>query len=109
MTRDNIALADRLQRASHRICSMILNSDLEWIDIAIEINRMRELCELEAPEKLDLFEAVYVGRFTRLWEQWRLPGEVGRAEWSAGDQEWREDVSPFGEGDDPEGWGLASA
>jgi hypothetical protein len=65
------SLAERLKRDSHRICSLILNSDLPWIDIEIEINRMREVCATEAPEKLDLFEAVYVSRFTRLWEQWR--------------------------------------
>src|SRR5690348_2555835 len=108
MTRDNIALAERLQRASHRICSMILNSDLEWIDIAIEINRMRELCEMEAPEKLDLFEAVYVGRFTRLWQQWRLPDEEG-VEWPANERAWREELPPWDEDEDADGWGLTSA
>lgn len=73
MKTQNMTLAERFKRDSHRICSLILNSDMEWIDIAIEINRMRELCEIEAPEKLELFEAIYVARFNRLWEQWRNP------------------------------------
>jgi hypothetical protein len=75
---DGLPLADWLKRESHRVCSLILNSDLEWIDIAIQIGQMRERCATEAPEKLDLFEAVYVGRFNRLWEQWRETDGKGR-------------------------------
>ncbi|MEN6627056.1 MAG: hypothetical protein ABFD69_12600 [Candidatus Sumerlaeia bacterium] len=66
-----IPLAERLRRESHRISALILNSDLPWIDIAIQINAMREMCETEAPEKAELFEAVYTSRFERLREQWR--------------------------------------
>ena len=65
-------LADYLKRESHRICALILNSDCEKIDIAIQINKLREYCLDHAPDKADLFEAVYVGRFNRLWEQWRV-------------------------------------
>lgn len=71
MHENRIPLAERLRRESHRICALILNSELEWIDIAIQINQMREMCESEAPEKAELFEALYVGRFNRLWDQWR--------------------------------------
>ena len=71
MTQQNLSLADRLKRNSHRICALILNSDLEWIDISIQINQMRQVCEQEAPEKVELFEALYVSRFRRLWDQWR--------------------------------------
>ncbi len=71
MHENRIPLAERLRRESHRICALILNSEFEWIDIAIQINQMREMCESEAPEKAELFEALYVGRFNRLWEQWR--------------------------------------
>ena len=71
MTQQNLSLADRLKRNSHRICALILNSDLEWIDISIHINQMRQVCEQEAPEKVELFEALYVSRFRRLWDQWR--------------------------------------
>ena len=67
-------LADRLKRASHRICALILNTDLEWFDISLEISRMREMCLREAPEKAELFEALYTARFERLWRQWRIQG-----------------------------------
>ena len=68
---DRLPLAERLRRDSHRICQLILNSDLDWIDIAIQINAMREMCADEAPEKLELFDALYNSRFMRLWEQWQ--------------------------------------
>lgn len=64
------SLAERLRRESDRICALILHSDLEWIDVAIQIQQMRELCRSEAPEREELFEKLYVRRFQRLWEQW---------------------------------------
>ncbi len=70
-----LPLAERLKRDAHRISALILNSDLPWIDIAIEISRMRERCEEEAPEQAELFEAIYIARFNRLWEQWREEDE----------------------------------
>ncbi|HOR27196.1 MAG TPA: hypothetical protein PLS90_06975 [Candidatus Sumerlaeota bacterium] len=75
MTSSDLPLAERLKRQSHRICTEILQSDVEWVDIAIQIERMRAMCEAEAPDKLELFEALYVARFTRLWQQWREPEE----------------------------------
>lgn len=98
------SLAEQLKRDSHRICSLILNSELEWIDIAIEINRMRELCAAEAPDKLELFEVIYVSRFVRLWEQWRAPTA------ESGDFEARPDDGGrlfSNDDDDPGDWGLA--
>jgi len=71
MSQETGSLAERLKRESHRICTLILNTDLEWIDIELQINEMRELCRAEAPEKAELFEAIYASRFERLWEQWR--------------------------------------
>jgi len=59
-----------LQRTSDRICSRILHEDIEWIDVEIDIEKMRELVRSECPEKLDLFERIYVARFRRLWDQW---------------------------------------
>jgi hypothetical protein len=73
MEHETLPLAENLKRESHRICSLILNSDLPWIDIAIQINEMREMCLEQAPEKAELFDAVYLSRFTRLWDQWRAP------------------------------------
>lgn len=71
-----LSLADQLQRAADRISNLIMHSELEWIDIAIEINELREVCRERAPEKVELFDAVYGGRFSRLWEQWRLQGDT---------------------------------
>jgi hypothetical protein len=67
--------ADTLQRGADRIAALILYSDLPEEDIALEIAALREVCEREAPDRAELFEAVYVGRFRRLWEQWRQVGE----------------------------------
>jgi hypothetical protein len=36
---------------------------------------MRQICEEEAPEKTELFERLYVSRFQRLWDQWRVKGQ----------------------------------
>lgn len=64
-------LAARLRRMSDRISSLILYSDMPWVDIAIEIEKMREICLSEAPDKPALFEHLYENRFHRLWKQWR--------------------------------------
>ena len=65
-------LATRLKRRSNRICNLILHSDMQWVDIAIEIEKMRQFVEEEAPQKIELFERLYVSRFQRLWDQWRV-------------------------------------
>ncbi len=65
-------LATRLKRRSNRICNLILHSDMQWVDIAIEIEKMRQFVEEEAPQKIELFEGLYVSRFQRLWDQWRV-------------------------------------
>ena len=59
-----------LARTSDRIGSRILHEDLEWVDIAIEIEQMRDLVRAHCPDKLDLFEHLYEARFRRLWDQW---------------------------------------
>ncbi len=64
-------LAERLRRHSDRICSLILYSDLPWIDVELEINAMRNVVEDEAPEQADLFERLYAARFRRIRDQWR--------------------------------------
>src|SRR5687768_11084123 len=90
MGEEKQSLAERLKRDSHRICALILNSDLEWIDISIEINEMRERCLAEAPDKAELFEAIYASRFERLWTQWReKKGEgCGAIEANDPEEEW---------------------
>lgn len=71
------SLSERLKRLSERISALILFSDLPWIDIEIQINQMRELCRAEAPDKLELFEALYAARFDRLRDQWRNDDDDG--------------------------------
>jgi len=67
---DGDDFAKTLARTADRICSRILHEDIEWVDIAIEIENMRELVRAQAPDKLALFERIYEARFHRIWEQW---------------------------------------
>ena len=73
---DGISLAAELQLGADRISNSIFHSDLEWIDIEIQINELRERCRERAPEKVALFDGIYGQRFVRLWEQWRLEGDT---------------------------------
>ena len=59
----------RLQREADRISVLILSTDLPQVDILIQVEKLRELCEELFPGRQDLFEMVYVRRFERLWEQ----------------------------------------
>ena len=70
--------AEELQRGADRIASLILYSDLPWVDVAIEIEKLRERCMEVDPEHLDLFENLYESRFHRLWEQWREEEQMRR-------------------------------
>ena len=63
--------AEELKRGADQIASMILYSDLPWVDIAIQIEKLRDRCREIDPEHVDLFEHLYESRFQRLWEQWR--------------------------------------
>lgn len=85
----NLSLADELRFEADKIYNLILHSDLEWIDIEIQIEALREVCRERDPAKLELFEAVYVSRFTRLWEQWHLQGDTS---WT-----WRDTPGEAGE------------
>lgn len=66
-----LPLDEQLQVGADRVCNMILFSDMEWIDIQIEANKLRDVCLDNAPDKIDLFDSVYSSRFERLWAQWR--------------------------------------
>jgi hypothetical protein len=70
---NSMTYAEMLRRAADRISSLILYSDYPWVDIAIEIEKLREMVAAEFPDKMDLFEHLYISRFERLWEQWRDP------------------------------------
>ncbi len=70
-----LPLDERLHVEADRICNLILFSDMQWIDIQIEANKLRDHCLDSAPEKIDLFDSVYSSRFERLWDQWRAATE----------------------------------
>ena len=52
------------------ISGLIINTDLPWIDIAIQIEKLRNEAERLFPQRKALFELVYISRFKRLREQW---------------------------------------
>lgn len=62
--------AQTIAREADRISNMILHSDLPWIDIEIMIEQLRERVAGLYPDKMELFEHIYVSRFNRLRE-WR--------------------------------------
>jgi hypothetical protein len=66
-------IADVLRRMSDRIANMILHCDIEWIDVLVETEAMREVCRQYAPDRLDLFEMIYPPRFERLWNDFGPP------------------------------------
>lgn len=59
------------QARADEIANLILHTDLPWVDIAIRIEELRALALRLFPQKMELFEMIYVRRFRRLWEQWR--------------------------------------
>ena len=72
---DQIEREDRNYRAFQRkaddVSRLILNTDLPWVDIEIQIEKLRQEAERLYPQKMRLFDLVYVSRFRRLWNQWR--------------------------------------
>ncbi len=54
-----------------RIVSMILLPDMPRVDIEIAIRSFRSRVLEEFPGRDELFDALYVGRFRRIWEQFR--------------------------------------
>jgi len=69
--REDRERAERIKREADRISSLILYSDLPKIDIEIAIrNFRREVLEI-FPDKEELFDALYISRFKRLWKQFR--------------------------------------
>jgi hypothetical protein len=63
--------AEEFRRAADRIASLILYGDMPRIDIEIQIRELRRTVLAVFPDKGELFDALYVGRFRRLWEQFR--------------------------------------
>ena len=63
--------AEDIRRAADRISSLILHSDMQAIDIEIEIESFRRDVLGEFPDRGELFDAIYLARFRRLWSQFR--------------------------------------
>jgi hypothetical protein len=59
----------RLQREAGRIAVLILSTDLPEVDIVIQVEKLREVCEELFPGRNELFEMVHASRFARLKEQ----------------------------------------
>ena len=57
-----------------RIVSMILLPDMPRVDIEIAIRSFRLRVIEEFPGREELFDAIYTGRFRRIWEQFRQDG-----------------------------------
>jgi hypothetical protein len=68
--------ADAIRRTADRIVSLILFGDMPRIDIEIQIESFREDVLTEFPDGGDLFDAIYLARFKRIWSQFR-PDEEG--------------------------------
>jgi hypothetical protein len=59
------------QTKADSIAHLIVNTDLPWVDVVIQIERLREEALRLFPQKMFLFDLVYLSRFRRLWHQWR--------------------------------------
>jgi len=70
-----------LQRRADRICSLIIGGDFPAIDVVIQIRQLREFCEEKFPDRMELFEQIYEGRFKRLWNQFRYDSDEQLPEW----------------------------
>ena len=68
------------QQKADAISHLIVNTDLPWIDVAIQIERLREEALRLWPQKSYLFDLIYVSRFQRLGDQWRHGGDHGDME-----------------------------
>lgn len=72
MTHENEA--DYLKEGADEICRLIADPEYPAIDIVIAVGNLRDWCLAHMPGKEALFEMIYVGRFHRVWRDFR-PGE----------------------------------
>jgi len=63
--------AKEIRAMADRISALIKQSDLPRVDIEIEIRNFREYVIEHFPEKEELFKAIYISRFRRLWDEHR--------------------------------------
>lgn len=60
-----------LQRLADRVASMIVTSTYTDLDCALAERELRMECLRLLPERMELFDRIYVSRFRRLREQFR--------------------------------------
>jgi hypothetical protein len=65
------AQAKEIREMADRICEIIKQSDLPRVDVEIEIRNFRAYVLEHLPEKEELFRAIYINRFRRLWHEHR--------------------------------------
>ena len=63
--------AESFRLAADRIATLILHTDMPRIDIEIAIESFRKEVLSEFPDRGELFDAIYLSRFRRLWSQFR--------------------------------------
>ncbi|MCX5754131.1 MAG: hypothetical protein NTW97_10920 [Candidatus Krumholzibacteria bacterium] len=69
--RIDAARVEEIRGMADRISALIKQSDLPRVDIEIEVRNFREYVLEHFPEKEELFKAIYINRFRRLWEEHR--------------------------------------
>jgi hypothetical protein len=62
------------QLQADAISHLIVNTDLPWIDVSIQIEQLREEARRLWPQQSELFDLIYQSRFDRLWQQWHKAG-----------------------------------
>ena len=63
--------AEQLKRSADRVAQMILTSSFSDLECALAERELRMECLELLPEKMALYDLVYVARFRRLREQFR--------------------------------------
>jgi DNA-directed RNA polymerase subunit RPC12/RpoP len=63
--------AKEIREMADRISALIAKSDMPRVDIEIEIRNFRGYVLEHFPEKEELFNAIYINRFRRQWEEHR--------------------------------------
>jgi hypothetical protein len=63
--------AKEIRAMADHIGALIKQSDLPRVDVEIEIRNFRQFVLEHFPEKEELFKAIYINRFRRLWDEHR--------------------------------------
>lgn len=63
--------AKEIRAMADHIGGLIKQSDLPRVDVEIEIRNFRQFVLEHFPEKEELFKAIYINRFRRLWDEHR--------------------------------------